>query len=95
MDGFSAPGYELHAPEFLDSLADASRQAGMAAYFTVNKTVTDVRSFVANGIPAALVGPVVKGLHGFTEEIEVEETLQSARAIAVMISQCCGLVEKK
>jgi acetylornithine deacetylase len=94
VDGFSAPGYELHAPEFFESLADASRQAGMAAYFTVSKTVTDVRSFVANGIPAALVGPVVKGLHGITEEIEVEETLQSARAIAIMISQWCGLVEK-
>lgn len=94
VDGFCAPGYELQPQEFLELIAEASDHAGMATNFAISKTVTDVRSFVASGIPAALVGPVVKGLHGVTEEIEVREILQSARAIAMVTSRWCGLVNR-
>lgn len=92
LDGFAAEPYELEPDsEFVATLAQAHRRAAGEPSYVTSTTATDTRIFTGLGIPAICVGPAVENLHGVQETVRSDELIQSAKVVAMLITEWCGV----
>jgi acetylornithine deacetylase len=52
---------------------------------------TDVRAFLAAGIPAACIGPHAERIHGIDERVYLPSVVQTAQVLAIVVRDWCGL----
>jgi len=54
--------------------------------------LTDARFFgLYQGIPALVYGPLARDIHGFDEAVEIESIKKITQALALFITDWCGL----
>jgi acetylornithine deacetylase len=93
-DGFQAEGYvvEPSAPLVTALAAAATRATGAAPPLFASTATTDARSFTLYGnAPAVCFGPLAENEHGVDERVYLPSVTQTAQAIALFISDWCGL----
>ena len=49
------------------------------------------RAFLAQGIPAACIGPHAERIHGIDERVHVPSVVQTAQVLALLVRDWCGL----
>ena len=93
-DGLACEGYELSqdAP-LVTALADAcARATGRTPGLFASRAGTDARSFYLYGArPSVSFGPLAEGEHGVDERVHLPSVVATARAIALLIRDRCGL----
>ena len=52
---------------------------------------TDARAFLAQGIPAACIGPLAERIHGVDERVFLPSVVQTAHVLALLVRDWCGL----
>jgi acetylornithine deacetylase len=93
-DGFQAEGYELDpASPLVTALGSAAaRVTGGAPPLFASTATTDARSFTLYGdTPAVCFGPLAENEHGVDERVYLPSVTHTAQAIALFISDWCGL----
>ena len=93
-DGFQCEGYELeHDAPLVTGLVDAcSRATGAEPPLFASTATTDARTFRLYGeTPAVCFGPRAEAEHGVDERVFLPSMTTTAQAIALFISDWCGL----
>ena len=93
-DGFQCEGYELasDAPLVTGLLDACARVDGAPPPIFASTATTDARSFQLYGdTPAVCFGPLAENEHGVDERVHVPSITTTAQAIALFISDWCGL----
>jgi acetylornithine deacetylase len=93
-DGFQCEGYELahDAPLVTGLLAACARRTGSEPPLLASTATTDARTFHLYGeTPAVCFGPLAENEHGVDERVYLPSITETAQAIALFISDWCGL----
>ena len=93
-EGFQCEGYELapDAPLIAALSGAAARTNGQAPPLFASTATTDARTFQLYGdTPAVCFGPVAENEHGVDERVHLPSVTATAQAIALFISDWCGL----
>jgi acetylornithine deacetylase len=93
-DGFQCEGYELEedAPLVTELVDACSRVTGAEPPLFASTATTDARTFQLHGeTPAVCFGPLAENEHGVDERVFLPSITQTAQAIALFISDWCGL----
>lgn len=95
-EGFACEGYTLdfEAP-LVAALADATaRTTGIQPLVFASTATTDARMFGLYGsTPAVCFGPHAENVHGIDERVHLPSVLHASQALALFISDWCGLAE--
>lgn len=92
-DGFACEGSHVADDEpIVRALAAAWESVtGAPAVTGPTTATTDVRTFVAAGVPAACIGPHAERIHGVDERVLVPSVVQTAQVLALLVRDWCGL----
>jgi acetylornithine deacetylase len=92
-DGFACDGSYVPDDEpIVQALAKSWEAAtGTPAVTGPTTATTDVRTFIAAGIPAACIGPHAERIHGVDERVLVPSVVQTAQVLALLVRDWCGL----
>jgi len=92
-DGFACEGSHLVDDEpIVHALATAwEAVTGDPAVTGPTTATTDVRTYMAAGIPAACIGPHAERIHGVDERVFVPSVVHTAQVIALLVRDWCGL----
>ena len=91
--GFASEGTSVADDEpIVQALASAWLAAtGEEPVTGPTTATTDVRAFVAAGIPAACIGPHAERIHGVDERVLLPSVMQTAQVLALLVRDWCGL----
>ncbi|MBM2823557.1 MAG: acetylornithine deacetylase or succinyl-diaminopimelate desuccinylase [Thermoleophilia bacterium] len=92
-DGFACEGSHLTDDEPIVQALATSWEAvtGTPAVTGPTTATTDVRTYIAAGIPAACIGPHAERIHGVDERVLVPSVVQTAQVLALLVRDWCGL----
>ena len=92
-DGFACEGSHLAEDQPIVQALAASWEAvtGTPAGIGPTTATTDVRTYIAAGIPAACIGPRAERIHGVDERVFVPSVMQTAQVLALLVRDWCGL----
>ena len=92
-DGFACDGSHVADDEPIVQALATSWEAVTGAPAATGPTTatTDVRTFIAAGIPAACIGPHAERIHGVDERVLVPSVVQTAQVLALLVRDWCGL----
>ncbi|HJS49960.1 MAG TPA: M20/M25/M40 family metallo-hydrolase, partial [Gaiellaceae bacterium] len=92
-DGLSCEGSFLAEDEPIVQAVSRAWEtvAGSPAVTGPTTATTDVRAFIASGIPAACIGPHAERIHGVDERVSVSPVVQTAQVLALLVRDWCGL----
>ncbi len=92
-DGFACDGSHVAGDEPIVQALVTSWEAVTRAPASTGPTTatTDVRTFIAAGIPAACIGPHAERIHGVDERVFVPSVVQTAQVLALLVRDWCGL----
>ena len=92
-DGFAGNGVEVPVgADIVQALAAAHLKAtDTEAALVPTTATTDARVFVESGIPAVCFGPHAESLHGVDERVYVPSVVATARVLATLVRDWCGV----
>lgn len=92
-DGFACEGSTLAADAPIVQAISSAWEAvvGEPALIGPTTATTDVRTFIAAGIPAACIGPHAERIHGVDERVLLPSVVQTAQVLALLVRDWCGL----
>jgi acetylornithine deacetylase len=92
-DGFACEGSTLAGDEPVVQALSAAWEAVTGDRVATGATTatTDVRTFIAAGIPAACIGPRAERIHGVDERVFLPSVMQTAQVLALLVRDWCGL----